>query len=107
MKVYDTNLTGASAAESGRTQELQKTDRSRSGRQSSATGNGGSDRVEFSGALGRLSQVLATADQSRSSRVQALAAQYQSGQYHPDSRATSRAMISDAIQSGPAESGLK
>ncbi|HTS66748.1 MAG TPA: flagellar biosynthesis anti-sigma factor FlgM [Candidatus Acidoferrales bacterium] len=100
MRVYDTNLTGASAAEAGRTQESQKTDRSQTDQKSSATAAGGGDRVEFSGALGQLSRALAAADQNRASRVQALAVQYQNGRYRPDSLATSRAMISEAAQAG-------
>jgi hypothetical protein len=97
MKVYDTNLTGASAAEAARTQDLQKLDRTGSGKSSPSGGVGGADSVELSGALGRLSQTLSTFHQDRASRVQALAAQYQSGNYRPDSLATSRAMISDAL----------
>jgi len=105
MRVYDTNLTGASATEAGRTQELQKPDRSGSG-QSSAAHGAGSDRVEFSGTLGRLSRALTTSNLDRSNRVQALAAQYQSGRYRVDPLATSRAMISEALNAGPTEAGL-
>jgi hypothetical protein len=97
MRVYDVNLTGASAAESGRAQESQKaglTGGSRAGG-SGVARNG--DRVEFSSTLGRLSQTLATDGAERASRVQALASQYQSGQYHADSAATARGMISEAL----------
>jgi hypothetical protein len=97
MKVYDTNLTGASAAEAARAPELQKADRSNSGRSSPSGGSGSADRVEFSGALGRLSKTLSTFDRGRSSRVEALAAQYQSGKYRPDSLATGGAMVSEAL----------
>jgi len=106
MRVYDTNLTGTSTAETGRAQELQKTSRSQSGPSTQPGGSGAGDRVEFSGALGRLSKVLAAADQDRAGKVQALKAQYQSGKYRPDSLATSRAMISDALQTGSSQAGL-
>jgi hypothetical protein len=109
MKVYDTNLTGASALESARTQELQKLERGGSGRSSSAGAVSGDDHVDLSGALGRLSKTLSSFHQDRASRVQALAAQYQSGTYRPDSAATSRAMISDALSAGssPGESAAE
>ena len=101
MKIYDTNLTGASAAEAGRAQESQKIDRGTHG-QVSQTGGAGGDSVQFSGALGRLSQTLSTFHQDRASHVQALAVQYQSGRYRPDSAATSQAMISEALDAGKA-----
>ena len=102
MKIYDSNLSGVPAGAAQRSQETQQTDRSNAGR-SSAAGNG--DRVELSGPLARLSQVISTFQADRSSRVQALAAQYQSGTYRPDSAATSRAMIAEGL-SGAAGAGL-
>jgi len=97
MRVYDVNLSSASAAESGRAQETQKADRAGSSRTEGSGVAGSGDRVEFSSTLGRLSQVLAADSAGRASRVQAFAAQYQSGQYRPDSLATSRGMISEAV----------
>ena len=99
MKIYDRNLTGASAAEAGRTQDTQNL--SRAGKDKSATAvNSASDRVELSGSLSRLSQVLSASDSSRASRVQTLAAQYQSGNYKPDPMATSKGMIAEAMSTG-------
>ena len=97
MKIYDSNLTGASPAEAARTQESQKLDRKGPGQSPLQGGVNSPDRVEFSGALGRLSKALSSFGQDRASRVQSLAAQYQSGKYQPDSLATSRAMISHAL----------
>jgi hypothetical protein len=99
MRVYDTNLTGTSAAETGRSLETQKIERSTKGVASRA-GGGGPDHVELSGALGRLSQTISSFQQDRASRVQALASVYQSGKYRPDSMATSRAMVSEALSAG-------
>jgi hypothetical protein len=96
MRIYDTNLTGTSAAETGRSQETQKIDRGSQGA-ASKTGGASSDHVELSGGLGRLSQTLSSFHQDRASRVQSLAALYQSGNYRPDSMATSRAMVSEAL----------
>jgi len=96
MRIYDVNLTGASAAESARAQEAQRVGDTGSGRTGSVSGGNG-DRVEFSNALNTLSQALASSGSARSNRVQALAAQYQSGSYQADSLATSRAMIAEAV----------
>ena len=98
MKVYDTNFASTSAAQTGRTQETQKVDRGENARAGAA--GSGQDRVEFSGTLGRLSQALAASNSSRASHVQSLAAQYQSGNYRPNSLATSRGMVSDALGAG-------
>ena len=98
MKVYDSNLTGTAAAGTGRTQDAQKPGRSE---KSGTAGSGGPvDRVEFSNALGSLSRAISIDGSSRASRVQALAAQYQSGSYRPDSAATSRAMVSESLAGG-------
>ena len=105
MKIYDSNLGGAGATGTQRTQETQQVDRSSAGRTSAASGDG-TDRVEFSGTLGRLSRVLSDFQSDRAGRVQALAAQYQSGTYRPDSRAIGSALISDAI-GGAAQAGLQ
>jgi anti-sigma28 factor (negative regulator of flagellin synthesis) len=96
MRIYDLNLTGTSAAETGRTQETQRPDLA----DSAKAGRGAdrsSDRVELSSTLGSLSRAIAAHQSDRAPRVQALAAQYQSGNYHPNSQATSRAMVTDAL----------
>jgi anti-sigma28 factor (negative regulator of flagellin synthesis) len=97
MRVYDVNLTSTSAAESGRAQESQKAGSAGHSRTSGSGTAGNGDRVEFSSALGRLSQALSAFSSDRASRVQALASQYQSGQYRLDSRATGRAMVTEML----------
>jgi anti-sigma28 factor (negative regulator of flagellin synthesis) len=96
MRIYDRNLTGAAGAEAGRTQETQRSDNA-SGTGRTSGGSQSGDRVEFSQTLGRLSHALAHDSSSRSAKVQALAASYQSGNYQTDSAAVSRAMVSDAL----------
>ena len=100
MRVYDQNLTGTSGAQAGRTQETQKADRTENARSGSAGSSGPVDRVEFSSAMGTLSRAMSAHESSRASHVQALAAQYQSGSYRPDSAATSRAMVSESLAGG-------
>jgi anti-sigma28 factor (negative regulator of flagellin synthesis) len=100
MRIYDVNLTGSSAAESSRAQETQRSDRAGGTRTAGAGASGSSDRVEFSSALSRLSQALSTDGSARAGRIQALAAQYQSGSYRTDSLATSKGIVADALAPG-------
>jgi hypothetical protein len=93
MKVYDRGLT---AAETGHTQDVQKLT-SGAGKSGVKSDDASGDRVEFSGTLGRLSRTISAYESARGSRVQALAAQYQSGNYRPDSAATSRGMLTEAL----------
>ena len=96
MKIYDLNLTGgAAAAGAGRTQETQKSGQASGGKGVTAAGT--DDRVEFSSTLGRLSKAISAYGNSRSSRIEALAAQYQNGAYRPDSAATAKGMVAEAV----------
>ena len=104
MRIYDVNLTGGvpagSAAETGRAQESQKTSRAGTATSPPSGASGSNDRVEFSGTLSLLSSALATFNSSRADRVQSLAGQYQSGNYTPDSAATSRGMVTEMLSAG-------
>jgi anti-sigma28 factor (negative regulator of flagellin synthesis) len=100
MKINDRNLTGTSASETGRTQETQKPGRAGAGKSSTLSIDGSNDSVVFSGTLSRLSRTLTTFESSRTNRVQALAAQYQSGNYKPNSAAISKGMVSEAMSAG-------
>ena len=98
MRINDHNTMGPAAPESGRTAETQKLDRT--GASSSGSAESGGDRVEFSSSLGRLSQALASDAGQRASRVESLAALYQSGGYRADSQSTSQGMINEALAAG-------
>jgi flagellar biosynthesis anti-sigma factor FlgM len=103
MRIDGPNLTGGTSAESGRAQETDKSSRSQGVPSSqgvqtgTAASNKTGDRVELSSTLGALSRALSTNGSERANRVQALAAQYQSGSYRVDSAATARGMISEAL----------
>jgi len=99
MKIYDQNLTGTSATESGRSQEAQRTGRAGSPA-TGATAGGDGDQVELSDTLNSLSRAMSSYSGSRSAKVQALAAQYQSGAYQVNSLATSRGMVAEALANG-------
>jgi hypothetical protein len=101
MRIYDRNLTGTSAAESGQAQKTQNLSRAGSDTSPASGGmDGSNDRVEFSGTMSRLSRALATFESTRANRVQALAVEYQSGKYKPDPAATSKGLVSEALSAG-------
>ena len=97
MRIDDRDLTGASPAKSGRTYGTQKPNHGQSVQTETATTGQVGDRVELSSTLETLSRALSASGSERSSRIQALAAQYQSGNYYPDSASTARSMISEAL----------
>jgi hypothetical protein len=100
MRIYDRNLTGASASESGRALETQRSGWEEGAKPGATGADGVGDRVEFSSTLGRLSRVLSADGADRASHVQALAAQYQSGKYRSDSAATAGGMVAEALGVG-------
>ena len=62
-----------------------------------AANSSDSDRVDISSALGSLSRALSSFSSDRTARVQALATQYQVGQYKVDAAAVSHAMVNAAV----------
>ena len=100
MRIHDLNLTGASAAETGQAQKTQNLNRPGSDTSRTRAGDGNNDSVVFSGTMSRLSRSLATFESTRANRVQALAAEYQSGKYKPDPVATSKGLVSEALSAG-------
>jgi anti-sigma28 factor (negative regulator of flagellin synthesis) len=95
MRVNEHNTTGASAAEAARAQETQRIEGGAGSRTS--TSKSGGDRVELSSTSAKVSRAMAAHHSDRAAKVQELAAQYQSGKYRPDSAATSRGMVSEAM----------
>jgi len=97
MKIYDQNILGTSASQTGRAQEAQNAGRASGSKGAGAKADASGDQVEFSGSLSRLSRTLGNFEASRAERVEALAAQFQTGNYRPDPAGTSRGMISEAL----------
>jgi anti-sigma28 factor (negative regulator of flagellin synthesis) len=97
LRINNGNTAGA-AAETAGAQNVQKF-----GQSGASSGNldPNSDQVEFSSTLGRLSRAVTNDGTQRQSRVQAMAAQYQSGRYQPNSMAIGQAMIADAVNPEP------
>ena len=100
MRIYDRNLTGASAAETGQAQKTQNPSRAGTDASPTHAGDGSNDSVVFSGTMSQLSRALATFESTRANRVQALAVEYQSGKYKPDPAATSKGLVSEALSAG-------
>ena len=97
MRVDNLNLTGTTAAQTGRTQETEKSNRDQGLQSEAGAADKTGDRVELSSTLATLSRALSANGSERSTHVQALAAQYQSGNYQADSLATARGMVSEAL----------
>ena len=96
MRIYDRDLTGSASAESGRSQETQRADRDSAAGISQSPASSG-DRVELSSGLASVTRALAAYGSSRAGKVQQLTDQFHSGNYHPDSLATSRGMVAQAL----------
>ena len=99
MRIYDRDLTGTAAAESGRSQETQKADRDAASTPSPSESTSG-DRVELSSGLAGVSRALAAYGSDRAGKVQQLTAQFESGTYQPSSLAISQGMVSQALSGG-------
>ena len=97
MRVDDRNLMGTAPAQSGRTQETGRSNRNQGVRTGAAATDKTGDRVELSNTVEAFSRAMSAFGSERANRVQALAAQYQSGSYHADSAATARSMVSEAL----------
>lgn len=96
MRIYDRDLTGSAAAETGRSQETHKTDREAAA-SSSTPESGSSDRVELSSGLASVARALASFHSERTQKVQQLAMQFQTGNYSPNSMATSQGIVAAAL----------
>jgi len=99
MKIYDVNLTGTGAAETGAAQEAQRAQREQGMGTAGASGAGSTaaDHIELSNTLNSLGRAISTYSSDRAAKVQALTAQYRSGTYSVNSLATSRAMVASAL----------
>ena len=98
MRVYDQNLKGAAAGQTGNAQEVHGAGRSGNSTRTHGSHSEG-DRIELSHTMGALSRAINAHETGRAARVQELAAQHARGEYRADSAATSRAMVSDAVAS--------
>jgi hypothetical protein len=88
MTVKDRNLTGTTPAGSRRFQKTRKPNRNSRLRFGTAASGEAGDCV---------SRAIAAFEFERANRLQARAVQYQSGGYHPDSAATARGIVSEAL----------
>lgn len=98
IQIYNDGLAGAGASETSRAHELSRV--STGGKPSSGSSAGAEDQVEISS----VSSTLAAQGSQRASRVQELAAAYQSGNYRVNSMDVSKAIVNNALKAGGAES---
>lgn len=99
MRIYDRDLTGTAAAESGRSQDAQRLD-GKTGLTAPGSGSGSGDRVELSSGLASVSRALASYQSDRAGKLHQLAMQFQAGSYRPNSLATSQGMVAEALSGG-------
>ena len=98
MRIYDRDLTGTAATDTGRAQDTQRTERDGSGAAAAVTqAASGGDHVELSSGLATVARALAAYGTSRTTKVQQLATQVQSGTYQPNSMAISQGMVAQAL----------
>lgn len=98
MRIDDRNLNGAAGLQTGRTPDTHVAERPGSASVSQVSESTGGDRVEISGTAGLISQALGTNSADRSQRIQQLATDYRAGSYRPNSLATSKAIVQDALE---------
>jgi anti-sigma28 factor (negative regulator of flagellin synthesis) len=98
IRIQNDSLAGTSASETSRTQDVVQI--GSAGNRSGSKIGVATDRVELSSLSGRIADASSASETAQASRVQQLGALYSSGRYQPDSMATGRALVSQAIQSG-------
>ncbi len=98
MKVNDTTLNQAAASQIGKSQQVQSAPLD--GKKTGGSGKLDADQVQLSDLSGQLVRMLSTAFPERTAYVDKLAAQFKAGRYQPDSAATSRAMVAEAVSNG-------
>jgi anti-sigma28 factor (negative regulator of flagellin synthesis) len=95
MKVTTQDLSGLGAAGASGAQDVQKP--GGGGKGAGWSSGAGSDRVDFSSALGSLSRAMSSEGSTRQAKIESLTAQYQAGSYSADSAAIGRGLISEAF----------
>ncbi len=95
MKVNDPNINGAVSSGVGRSQQVENTGRTRAAGVYGS--DAGSDRVELSNLSASLRAEDAESPE-RAAYVAKLKAEYDSGNYNPDSLEVSKRIVADAIQ---------
>jgi anti-sigma28 factor (negative regulator of flagellin synthesis) len=97
MKVNETSLNQAAASQIGKTQPPAPVQPGGPPKAGQAQPRQPSDQVQLSDFSSRLLQTSEAQSPTRAARVDQLAADYQAGRYQPNSQATSRRIVDDAI----------
>ena len=101
IRIQNDALSGSSAAETSRTQDVVQIG-SHSSNAASRSG-GPTDSVEISSLFNRISDASNSLEAAQNKRVNYLTQLYQSGRYQVDSAAVSRALVSQALGSSGTE----
>jgi len=104
IRIYNEGVAGSAASEAHRAEELSRV-HSPSKQPSVGQAGSGEDQIQISS----LSEAIAAQGKVQSAhqadRVRHLAAVYQSGQYHVDSRKVSSALVANALHNERIENG--
>src|SRR5690242_19129939 len=103
MRIQSDGLGQTTATQTGRSSELQKSDRV-AGSQSHDFSNG-YENVQVSDLTRNIGQAIGGIIGGNAARVQSLAAAYQSGRYHEDANQLSQKLIAASVTSGSQVSG--
>jgi len=106
IRIQNEAITGSSASEVSRSEDIARSGANGGNRVSGADPQN-RDRVELSGLSDVLSNALDVSKSQHSEKVRQLAALHASGRYTVDSMRVSHAIVSEAIGSGTAKSGMK
>jgi len=104
MRVQSDALNQAAAPLTNRATDVQKADRFTTGRAQNLTG-GSYENVELSDLVRNIGQAVGGIISSNASRVNELAAAYQSGRYQVDAGQLSNKLIANSLASGSSVSG--
>ena len=96
MRVNDTSLNSTAASQSTKAQEVQNST-SQAARKAAAGQSAQTDQVEISSFSTKVMQAASADSPERTAKVEKLAAEYKAGRYQPDSAATSRGIVNDAM----------
>jgi len=102
ISIHTGQTGGTSASEASRSDSVRLSTNGAAGKAGSRSGS--EDRVELSSFSEKIAAASSSESTQQSARVRQLAALYQSGRYKVDSHQVSRALVSQALSAGPAES---
>ncbi|HUI55990.1 MAG TPA: flagellar biosynthesis anti-sigma factor FlgM [Bryobacteraceae bacterium] len=104
IRIYNEGVAGSAASEAHRAEELSRAN-APSKQPSVGQIGSGEDQIQISSLSEHIAAQGSVQSAQQADKVRHLAAVYQSGQYHVDSRKVSSALVANALQNARTESG--